>query len=388
MRRIACKERPHWRRQAEEFGFKFHTMHGEPYWDEGAYYAFTLKQIEEDLEDPSAELHQMCLAAVEKVVHSEYWLMRFRIPQSHWDFIGQSWNAQERSLYSRLDLAYNGKGPAKLLENNADTPTSLYETGFWQWLWLEDKISSGELPAQADQYNSLQDKLVQWFVEYRAQHNIQHMHFACCKNTEEDRGTVQYLEDCAKAAGISSQFVYVEDIGHGEGGYFTDLDDRVIDTMFKLYPWEFMLREEYAALLEGAQVHWLEPAWKAILSNKALLPLLWQMFPNHPNLLASYFDDDAKRHELTDYVKKPIFAREGANVTVFVDGQKVADTDGPYGEEGFIYQAYSPLPKFGDNVALVGSWLVDDQPAGISVREDRQLVTQDLSRYLPHAIIE
>lgn len=387
MKRITIRERAGWQQRAQEFGFHFHTMYGEPYWDETAYYQFTLEQIEKDLEDPTAELHQMCLAAVDKVVNDEFWLTRFQIPPEHWDFIAQSWRDEEPSLYSRLDLAYTGDGPAKLLENNADTPTSLYETGFWQWLWLEDKIKSAELPANTDQFNSLQDKLVRWFQDYADDFSVNSMHFSCCKDTEEDRGTVQYLQDCAEAAGIGSQFIYIDDIGVSDEGYFTDLTDSAIDFMFKLYPWEFMLREPYAEYLKSAQVHWLEPPWKAVVSNKALLPLLWQLFPNHPNLLPAYFEQDAKHANLTSYVKKPIFAREGANVDVVINGQLVSSTDGPYGEEGFIYQAYTPLPEFNGRHALVGSWLVDDKPAGISMREDSQKVTQDLSRYLPHVIL-
>lgn len=363
-------------------------MYGEPYWDESAHYCFSLKQIEDDLEDPTAELHQMCLEAVDKVVRDEYWLMRFRIPSEHWDLVGHSWSNKDPSLYSRLDLAYTGQGPAKLLENNADTPTSLYETGFWQWLWLEDKIQSGQLPSHSDQFNSLQDKLVEWFRHFVQTHNVRYMHFACCQDTVEDRGTVQYLQDCAEAAGIETRFVYIENIGLGEGGYFTDLNDRVIDSLFKLYPWEFMLREDYAPYIAGAQVQWLEPPWKAVISNKALLPLLWQMFPQHPNLLPAYFEDDKDRALLKSYVRKPIFAREGANVRIVVEDRLLADTDGPYGEEGFIYQAYTPLPQFDGHHTLIGSWLVNDEPAGISVREDSNMVTQDLSRYLPHVILD
>ena len=136
MLRIPLRERPDWKQQAAEYGFHFHTMYGEPYWDESAYYQFSLKQIEQDIEDPTAELHQMCLAAVDKVIRDEEWLDRFQIPALHREFILRSWQDNAPSLYSRLDLVYDGKSPAKLLENNADTPTSLYESGFWQWLWL------------------------------------------------------------------------------------------------------------------------------------------------------------------------------------------------------------------------------------------------------------
>lgn len=391
MLRIPVTERPHWRQTAAEFGFKFHTMYGQAYWDERAYYQFSLKQIEQDIEDPTAELQQMCLEVVNTVVKDEELLARFKIPQSFWQQVADSWQRRDPSLYSRLDLVYNGKGPAKLLENNADTPTSLYESGFWQWLWLEELVDKQVLPRQADQFNSLQEKLVNRLAEIAHHYQLETLHFACCQDSEEDRGTVQYLQDCASEAGIHNRFVYIEDIGLADPSGFTDLQDQAITHMFKLYPWEFMHREAFGEHIAPAQVGWLEPMWKSILSNKALLPMLWRLFPGHPNLLPAWFEDELhlinQAAQGEKLVKKPIFSREGANISIIQQGQETLTSPGPYGEEGFIYQQYAALPRFDQYHTLVGSWLVDNQPAGISVREDSNPITQDLSRYLPHIIL-
>lgn len=387
MLRIPCSERPDWQQSAKEYGFHFHTLYGEPYWDESAYYQFSLKQIEDDLEAPTAELHQMCLHVVEQVVKDEQLLQRFQIPEAYWDLIARSWYAREPSLYSRIDLAYTGQGPAKLLENNADTPTSLYETGFWQWLWLEQQVDRGLLPRQADQFNSLQEQLIHRFRQLKTSMPAHQLHMSCCPDTVEDRGTVQYLQDCAAQAGIQTEFIFVDDIGINAQQRFTDLEGHTISWLFKLYPWEFMQREQYGRYLADCQCRFLEPIWKTILSNKALLPMLWQLFPNHPNLLPAYFEDDKAASALTDYVRKPIYSREGANISIYRDGQLIEKAPGPYGAEGYILQAYSPLPVFADNHTLIGSWLVNDQPAGISVREDSSAITQDLSRFLPHIIL-
>ncbi len=387
MLRVPIAERSYWRDRAKEYGFGFHTMFGQTYWDESAYYQFRLEQIERDLEDPTAELHQMCLEVVDRVVKSEEWLERFRIPEPFWDAVRQSWQNAEPSLYSRLDLAYDGQSPAKLYENNADTPTSLYETGFWQWLWLEDNLRDGRLKQGADQFNSLQEKLIERFAELARQKPDWMLHLSCSKGSDEDRGTVEYIGDCAAEAGIHTEFVHIEDIGHGEGDVLVDLDNQVIQWMFKLYPWEYLLREDYAPLLLKAPTRWIEPLWKAVLSNKAILPALWQLFPNHPNLLPAYFTEEEARKHLREYVRKPIFSREGAGISVIRDGQEVMSSPGPYGEEGYVYQAWHPLPKFGNSHTLIGSWLVNDQPAGISIREDQGPITQDLSRFLPHIIL-
>ncbi|CAQ85621.1 MULTISPECIES: glutathionylspermidine synthase family protein [Photorhabdus] len=386
MKRIAITERPDWREKATEYGFNFHTMYDEPYWCEDAYYQFSLAQIEE-IENTTAELHQMCLQVVEKVVDSEELLTKFQIPKHCWDFVRNSWITSQPSLYSRLDLAYDGKSPAKLLENNADTPTSLYESAFFQWIWLEDQMNAGLLPANADQFNSMQEQLIERFAQLRDEHGFGLLHMACCQDTEEDRGTIQYLQDCALEAGVPTEFLFIEDIGLGEKGQFTDLKDQVISNLFKLYPWELMFREIFATKLEDAGVRWLEPAWKSIISNKALLPMLWKMFPNHPNLLPAYFADD--NHPTMDsYVIKPLFSREGANIRIIENGKEIASVDGPYGKEGMIVQQFHTLPKFGDSYTLIGSWLINDQPCGIGLREDRELITQDLSRFYPHIILD
>ncbi|WP_416305420.1 glutathionylspermidine synthase family protein [Neptunicella sp. SCSIO 80796] len=387
MFRLSIAQRQDWQQQARDFGFHFHTLYGEPYWDESAYYQFSLQQIEQDIEDPTADIHQMCLQIVDEVVNSEALLQKFQIPEAFWQPVADSWQRQDPSLYSRLDFAYDGKSPAKLYENNADTPTSLYESGFWQWLWLQDQVNSGLINRRADQFNSLQEKLINRFAQIAQHYQINQMHFACCQDTSEDRGTVQYLQDCAAEAGLKNDFVFIEDIGLGEDDYFTDLSDGVINTLFKLYPWEFMQREDFAQYIERASVNWIEPLWKSILSNKALMPMLWKRFPKHPNLLPAWFEDELAQADCSQLVKKPIFSREGANVSVIKNGETVLAADGPYGEEGFIYQAWHALPKFGDNHTLIGSWLVDDQPAGISVREDKSAITQDMSRYLPHVIL-
>ena len=137
MRRVPIVERGDWRARAADSGFRFHTIDGARYWDERAYYAFTLQQIEHDLEDPSAELHQMALALVDEIAGSEALMERLAIPVSFRDWIAESWRRRDGHLYGRLDFAYDGTGPAKLYELNYDTPTSLFEAAFFQCQWLE-----------------------------------------------------------------------------------------------------------------------------------------------------------------------------------------------------------------------------------------------------------
>lgn len=384
MERIAVNERDDWRDQAQALGFQFHTIEGEPYWDETAYYRFSLEQIENDIEDPTNEIHAMCMDLVDSIVDDESRLKQLDIPEPYWDYIRSSWKARDPNLYGRMDFSYSGSGSAKLLELNYDTPTSLYESAFFQWVWLEQAMQRGLVPAGSDQFNSIQEELIRVFEQLRPTMPSL-LYFSSVRESIEDRGTIDYLRDCATQAGFNTKVIAIEDIGTSMDGRFTDIDDYVIDALFKLYPWEYMMREEYGALLPKCGTKFLEPPWKAILSNKGILPMLWEKHAGHPNLLPAY-PDDAVVELPAGWVRKPFFSREGANVTIATgDGSEIAE-DGPYVDSPVIRQAYCPLPRFEESYTLIGSWVVGGTACGIGVREDASLITKDTSRFLPHVI--
>jgi glutathionylspermidine synthase len=384
MRRIALNPRPDWERKAKACGFHFTHTDGQPYWDETACFALTLEQVERDLEDPSADLQQLCLDFADRASKEERLLDLLGIPEEFRDYVAASWRKRDPTILGRFDLAYTGSGPAKLLEYNADTPTGLYEAAFFQWTWMDDARRSGLIPPDADQFNSIQEKLIQAY-DRLPKRSI--LHFAGDGSNVEDSGTLSYMMDCASQAGHKIKFTDVVQIGHDIQDRLTDQDDLVIDVLSKLYPWEWFFEEEFGPKIPRSSTHMIEPAWKAMLSTKAILPLLWELHPGHPNLLPAFFETDPRAGEVKDYVRKPLFSREGANITLHQDGKDIAVVDGPYGEDGrWIRQAATPLFSTGQGYAVIGSWIIGDQPAGIGIREDHSPITMNLSRFVPHVI--
>jgi glutathionylspermidine synthase len=386
MRRIAIAERAGWRASAERLGFRFHTIDGAPYWDERAYYAFTLEEIERDIETPSGELHEMAMDLVAEAVRSEALLKRLAIPEHYWDWIARSWREASPHLYGRLDLAYDGRGPAKLYELNYDTPTSLYEAGFFQWLWLEEQQARGVLPQAADQYNLIQESLIEAFATI-AKRLPRPLYFSAVRDSLEDQGTIAYLADCAEQAGLATRRIAIEDIGLSKDGRFTDGDDDIIGALFKLYPLEFMFEDTFGAALPEARCVLIEPPWKAVLSNKGILPLLWERHRDHPNLLPAFFDERPDEALPAGWVRKPLFSREGANIELHAADGTQLRSDGPYADAPWIRQAFHALPAFDGGYPLLGSWVVGDRPCGLGVREDASLITRDTSRFVPHVIV-
>lgn len=383
MRRIAVTPRPDWQDEMARIGFNYHSIDGN-YWQEDACYVFTEGQIDL-IEDATNALHQMCVQAVAHVVKTGDY-ERLGIDDAIAKQIEDSFRTQAPSLYGRFDLCFDGFNPPKLYEYNADTPTALFEASVAQWYWLQ---AQGGILSGADQFNSIHERLLVEFGALKSTINQDTLYLTAVSNSMEDLTTTQYLQDVAIQAGLQTEYIDIGSIGYrARDGQFTDLQDRVIHNLFKLYPWEWLMSEDFGKYIASSGIRLIEPAHKLLMSNKALLAVLWELFPNHPNLLPA----SLTAADMTgNVVKKPFYSREGANISLIHEGQTLA-TDGQYGHEGYVYQESKPLPKFSNNqgqdvFAVIGSWIVGHSAAGIGIREDSTLITKDTSLFVPHAFI-
>lgn len=363
--------RPDWQRRVEQLGLMFHTADGRPYWDESACYVLSRFEID-TIERATYALWDMCLELVQHVVDQKLFPL-FLIPEEYEELVVRSWDEDWPSVYGRFDLAYDGVGPPKLLEFNADTPTALVEASVAQWHWLKETDDRG------DQFNNIHDRLVEAWAKVR-EADDRPIHFAAIESNVEDYITTEYLRDTAIQANLETYYVDVEAIGYDAKAGFVAPGNMPIRRCFKLYPWEWLSREEFGQHIPTSRTQWIEPPWKMILSCKAILPLLHQLFPDSPFLLPAWFD----RPEYGSYVRKPIHAREGANIQVVRDGRVELETDGRYDTAASVYQQLAPIKPHDGNYPIIGSWVVNGWACGIGIREDDQLVTQNTSRFVPH----
>ncbi|WP_313138700.1 glutathionylspermidine synthase family protein [Myroides sp.] len=370
-----------WQKRLEDNGFGFHTDENNiPYWIEHYYYSIE-PAFADEIYNATTELWQMCLEAVDHVITHNLF-DQFQIPIFFHDHIKQSWENDAPSIYGRFDFVFDEKKQQlKVLEFNADTPTSLYETGVTQWQWMQHYF--GE---RKDQFNSVHDQLIASWRDLKPYLKGDTLHFSCMRETLEDLTNIEYLRDTAIQAGINTKLIFIDDIGWN-GVNFTDLEEETITDIFKLYPWEWLVYEPFALHIpnDEAQANWIEPSWKMILSNKAIMAVLWKLYPNHPLLLETYFDTP---NGMRDYVKKPLLSREGANVTLYQHGAIVEATPGDYGEEGYICQELAHLHQESTGYSIIGSWIIGQESCGITFRESNNRITTDKSRFIPHIIEE
>jgi glutathionylspermidine synthase len=310
-------------------------------WDESAYYELTMAEVRA-LESATEELHELCLAAARHVVTNARYA-EFGIPQWAAATVRQSLLSGAPSLYSCLDLWYDGTSPPKLLEYHAETPPALVEAAICQWYWLE------QTRPHQDQWNQLHERLVNaWHtVSGRLGEKSVHCGWSQLDPSGADRVVIGYLAETARQAGLSVRVLPMHAIGW-DGARFVDDQGEPIQTCFKLYPWGWMVREPYGplALAETAEVNWLEPAWKLLLASPALYRLLWELNPGHPNLVPAVPDQP---------------------------------------------QEVPPLPQFDGQSVAVSSWIVTDaagrgRAAGVGFRESTGPAMAGYARFLPHIV--
>jgi glutathionylspermidine synthase len=402
MQRITLTPRAGWQTKVESVGLTYHSpevMTPRTYWDESACYEFTAAEVD-TLETAANSMQEMCLAAAQHIIDNKRYT-ELEIPAAAIPVIEWAWNAEPPALYGRFDFSWagaeSGQSP-KLLEYNADTPTSLLEAAVVQWHWLEEVGTS--LPSshnvltflapKADQLNSIHERLIAKWKDIKPYLNAT-VYFAGA-DEPEDILTLAYLQDTAQQAGLTAQPIAMLDIGWNEDrNSFLDLKEDRITSIFKLYPWETMMAEQFAAqaLATYRDMQWIEPIWKMLLSNKGILPILWELYPNHANLLPAYFEaSPADSHGMRDFVRKPLHSREGANITVVRNGAATITTDGPY-EGARIVQALAPEAVFHDSTSqprypVLGLWMIDQECGGMGIRESGGPVTDNLSSFVPH----
>ena len=384
MRRQTIEPRPDWQGRLKQLGMELEAG-ASPYWREDACYVLDETEIDV-LEAACSELVDMVDAAVDHVIAGGR-LGDLGIPEPLHGPAADSWRAREPSLYGRFDLRFDGAGPPKLLEYNADTPTALFEASVVQWHWLEETMPG------RDQWNSIHEGLIETWGRIgaglvspvagpagrEAAGAAPRMHFACMPEDDDDLLTTAYLQDTAAQAGIDTRFLQMTDIGW-DGTRFADLDGNAIDALFKLYPWDWLAREAFFPHLLSARPRLIEPAWRIIPASKGILAVLWELFPGHPNLLPASFG-----HLAGPVIRKPMLGREGANMVV-ASSQGLSVTDGPYGAMATVEQAFAPLPDLDGWHPVIGAWIVGGEARGMGIREDRALVTGRGASFVPHVI--
>lgn len=377
MKRIEIIPRLDWQRAVESLGMSYHTDEKGIYWNESVCYQFPPDEIEK-IKAATRELWSMCMYATDFVIKKKLFEL-FDIPVGAIPLIIKSWTRADFKLYGRFDLSMRD-GQIKMLEFNGDTPTALLEASLVQQDWVKKINKPG-------QFNDIYEELKRTFSDIRIKTGGSKIYFSCLESKQEDYQTTLLLMRAADYAGIHTQFIDINSINWSTHNQcFVDDNENRIDYLYKLAPYDMIFASKSASQFyqDNCRTQWIEPPWKIITSSKGLLPILWKLFPDSPYLLESYFDSPKK---MQSYVSKPQVSRTGLNVSVVIDGQEKEKTDGCFLSEKRVYQKlWLPEPHNG-YYPVIGSWLIGNIPAGMGIRESKELITKDSSQFIPHYVL-
>ena len=385
MQRLTLPPRPNWEARLTEVGMTWYAPtpgHPVPYWGEEACYAFTAAQMA-DLRRDAQLLTDLILEATGYAIESGR-LAELSIPDFLHSAIRESWDRDDPTVYMRLDLAWDGVNPPRLLEVNGQTPTSLIEAAVCQWQWLEDRLAMGQLPAGTGQWNTVHEGLGEQWAHLFAARGVRQAHFSAGRSVE-DIATVTYLRELAGAAGVTGSFLAADEVGTNPASpELLDTWDLPIRHLMWLWPFEYAWESRDALFLASTTTRFIEPLWKAVTSSKGLLALLWDLNPGHRLLLPATLTPGVLGPNV---VRKPLFSREGQNVQL---PGEVA-TPGDYGDLPLVEQVYTALPSFqahdGPRFPVMGVWVAGAEVCGLGIREGHTRVTDNRATFVPQVTL-
>lgn len=332
----------------------------------------------------SNDLHQMFLHATKYVLDSDDLLRHCCIPEIFWERIRQSWSTEiDYRMTGRFDLAFNGK-QIKLFEYNADSAGALFEMSIILEKWAQ-VINIERTFMSAFQLHRILVRNWKRFQSFKRVHIL-------IDEDPEELMIGYYMQKVLKDAKIDSKICISTKTLFWNDEKIVDEDGIPVELVWKLWMWETVFSDylqcenvnrkvnnEHPYLCQvllNDHIKVIEPLWKVITSNKAILPILWSLYPNHPNLLRSEYQLNDEFKQMA-FVKKPIVGRCGHNVTLYdIDGESVIDeTQGKFIDRNCIYQELFSLTKFDGYHPIIGSWIVKDSFAGFGIREDKKLIT-------------
>lgn len=377
----------------ESIGFIWHTDS-----DNSSYVSDEIVVVSEDeanaYYEATNELYDMFAEAGQYVVDNDLF-HELNIPFNLVEIIKESWeNDVHWHLYSRFDLAggIDGK-PIKLIEFNADTPTSLFETAIIQWAMLKAN-GLDEMSQFNNLYEALKDNFkriitldsdIEKFEEYYSNLGWKIL-FSSISSSSEDINTTKLLEHIASEAGFNTDFEFIENVQFSDDGIFKD--DELFEFWFKLIPWENIAIEEselaliLTEIIKEKKAIIFNPAYTLMFQSKGFMKILWDLYPNHPLLLETSFEPLVGKKQ----VEKRCFGREGANVKIINADQSIEEeTNGEYEGHKAVYQEYVEFPKDSNGNSYQAGVFYAYEACGLGFRKGGKILN-NMSKFVGHIV--
>lgn len=375
----------------EELGFQWHTDS-----DNTSYIANELVCLSEEeangYYEAANELYDMFVAAGDYIIENNLF-HEVGIPFNLVELVKESWQSDVHwHLYGRFDFAGGIDGePIKLLEFNADTPTALFESAIIQWALLKQNGLD-----EQSQFNFIYEAIVDNFKRLvTLQESVESFEelyegwkflFSSVKGNSEEENTTRLLQHMANEAGFETEFAYIDEVEFDESGIY--YNEEQFELWFKLIPWEDIAIEEsdlamlLSAIVKNKEAIVFNPAYTLMFQSKAILKILWDLYPNHPLLLETSFEPLEGKKQ----VRKPIYGREGESITILeANGEVDTKVEGAYDEHNMVYQEYVKLPTDSSANSYQAGVFFAYEACGVGFRRGGKII-DNMSKFVGHIV--
>lgn len=376
----------------EQLGFGWHTDK-----DESKYIADSLVIVtDEEAEayyEAVNELYDMYAAAAQHVIDNNLFF-DLGIPFNLVEAIKKSWeNDVHWHLYGRFDLAGGiGGAPIKLIEFNADTPTSLFETAILQWALLKHNNMDEERQFN-NVYQAISDNFRRLVTLFDDTETFEKLYdgwkilFSSVSGDIEEEQTVRLLQQMAIDAGFETGFEPLGGVKFDEEGIY-DSHETPYEYWFKLYPWEDIAIEEpelatlLTSIMNNQKAILINPAYTLLFQSKGMMKILCDLYPDSPYLLQTSFEP----LKGIACVEKRMFGREGANVRIMDgEGNIIEANDGPYENFKPIYQEYVEFPHDAQGNRYQAGVFFAYEACGLGFRRGGKILN-NMSKFVGHVL--
>jgi len=338
-------------------------------------------------------LYDMYVEAAQHVIDNQLYV-ELGIPANLVGLVENSWERDDWHIYGRFDLAGGLDGqPIKLIEFNADTPTSLFETAIVQWALLKANGLD-----EARQFNNLHQMLQENFrrlisggneeFDFANGYRGETILFSSISDLPEDERTTRYLQQVAHEAGFYTDFCYLHEAGFTDDDGVFNKDKQLADFWFKLFPWEDIAGDELELTrmleksAERGRTRIINPAYTLLFQSKGILKVLYDLYPDSPYLLPASFEP----LQGVAQVEKKMFGREGANTRILdAAGGVIAESGGPYDFHKNVYQEFVEFPKDHDGHSYQAGVFYAWEACGLGFRRGGAIL-DDMSKFVGHMI--
>lgn len=352
------------------------------------------------------ELHRVFVNATEHVLKDKSLYSKFNINKENWKMIGDNFQRTKNNyFYGRMDIGFNFDfSQIKIFEYNTGLCGDIYDTSEYQNKVFDYfvKQNPNQIKNKSQIINSISSghgllKKVgeRWEILSKNCKN-KTIYFIYDETDREEKLVLSSIFKGLKTKGIPYKLFSDRKclIKSEKGLLYDKITNEKIDILYKTHPW-YSIYRNLKNLKEGKKARGdfyefflnkktkiVEPMWKTVMGNKALLPYVYSLHKDCKYLIPSSFDPFDECFGDDEYIIEKGLMGRGSMMTKKVKRSEITKKN-----PNVIYQKIFKENYVDNNYYIMGSWIVGDKFSGMFVKQSNTMINEYSCNVIPVRIL-